>query len=221
MRDKAATDVGEPEPPKSIGLIERQVASASRDVDLADLISPKRPESGKNGEVDPVLQAAFEVGQRRVNTAQARLDSLSTVYDRMVGGFMEKEGVAPERPAPPDIRPGHHGAAVLSPAESPDFFMRLQGALPPKVADVLRAGEQAPMTGDVTTAMRMDVTRPLPPDSVPAPAAPSPPDAGTDLTLAQRQDMAMKEWEKLVDAGTDPDEATRILREKYGLPGGQ
>ena len=33
--------------------------------------------------------------------------------------------------------------------------------------------------------------------------------------------MAAKEWEKLVDAGTDPDEATRILREKYGLSGGQ
>jgi hypothetical protein len=52
-------------------------------------------------------------------------------------------------------------------------------------------------------------------------AAPSPPAVSTDLTLAQRQDMAAEEWEELVDAGTDPDEATKLLREKYGLPGGQ
>ena len=52
-------------------------------------------------------------------------------------------------------------------------------------------------------------------------AAPSSPEVSPDLTLAQRMEMAKQEWEELVDAGTDPDEATKLLREKYGLPGGQ
>ena len=52
-------------------------------------------------------------------------------------------------------------------------------------------------------------------------ATPSPSEVSPDLTIAQRQEMAAKEWEELVNAGTEPDEATRLLREKYGLPGGQ
>ncbi len=64
-------------------------------------------------------------------------------------------------------------------------------------------------------------TAATPPDSASAPAAPASPAVSTDLTAAQTQEMAAKEWEALVDAGTDPDEATRLLREKYGLPGEQ
>lgn len=237
QRATATRTPTEPEPPKSIGLIERQIASARRDVDLADLISPKRPESGKNGEVDPVLQAAFEVGRQRVNTAQARLDSLSTVYDRMVGGFMEKEGVAPERPVPQGTRgvPYRRGAGPrrefenAPESESPGLFPRLQRALPPdRVPAPSAAGGGAPsdLVGRARALRREhpDWTR----EQVMAElrrqdeaAAPSTSAVSPDLTLAQRQEMAAKEWEKLVDAGTDPDEATRLLREKYRLLGGQ
>ena len=199
----------EPEPPKSIGLLDRQIADTQRRLDFAYTTNPV-PEPERDGKVDPLKQKIFDEGERRSRLLEARMDSLVTVRDRVSRDFQVREGVVPERPTTPAA------------AESAGLFTRLQGALPPRVADVIRAGEQAPMARDVTT-----VPAATPPDSVSAPAETPPaseipaPAVSTDLTLAQRQDMAMKEWEKLVDAGTDPDEATRILREKYGLPGGQ
>ena len=81
-------------------------------------------------------------------------------------------------------------------------------------------GKEAAAPAD-TTGMRTALQPGKQAGEVTRYATPSPPEVSPDLTLAQRQEMAAKEWEELVDAGTEPDEATRLLREKYGLPGGQ
>ena len=81
-------------------------------------------------------------------------------------------------------------------------------------------GKEAAAPAD-TTGMRTALEPGKQAGEVTRYAAPSSPEVSPDLTLAQRMEMAKQEWEELVDAGTDPDEATKLLREKYGLPGGQ
>ncbi len=229
-RDTTAIGAGGPEPPKSLKLLDRQIADA--DFALSRLWSFKPSTPTKDS--DSVVRGAFNAWQRQWDLEEARSDSLNTLRDRISRDYMIEEGVVPpERPAPQDTRsPYRRGAGPLREFENPPesdslgLFPRLRRALPPdRVPAPSAAGGGAPsdLVGRARALRREhpDWTREQVIAELRRQDEAAAPSVSPDLTLAQRQDMAAKEWEELVDAGTDPDEATRLLREKYGLPGGQ
>lgn len=223
------------EAPQSLEMLETQIDDAIRRLQLVQrTFDFGPPEADREGNVDPVEQTAYDAVVRRQRILNERIVLLNRQRDEIVRSFMVEEG----HTVPPEPTRGRAVATVGN------LFGRLTGALPRRevtpemeeeagtrvAARIAARGEEAGPTLMPSAAAERRPTgvndiRGGEPEPPTPPVAPTPPDTtetvSADLPLATRQEMAEKEWEELVDAGTDPDEATRILRKKYRLLGGQ
>jgi len=161
-------------PPKSVTLIEKQIDDTRRNMDLAYSMNPV-PEPGRGGEVDPVQQAAYDEGTRRQEQLQARMDSLTTERDRIVGDYQVEEGVVPRvLRGPSEIEPPTR-LPVAAPiyaqpprtTERPDLFTGIQRA----VAGAGPPGAAAQAPGASPPAAPAPVT-PTGPEDIPRAATP-------------------------------------------------
>lgn len=156
-------------PPKSLDLIDKQIDSTRRNLDLAYSMS-EAPEPGRGGEVDPVQQAAYEERLRRFEQLQARMDSLTTERDRMVRDFQVTEGVrGPSEIEPPTRLPVAAPIYAQPPrtTERPDLFTGIQRA----VAGAGPPGAAAQAPGASPPAAPAQVT-PTGPEDIPRAATP-------------------------------------------------
>ncbi len=124
---RAPETPGEPEPPKSLNLLNRQITDTQRRLDFA--FSTNLMPEERDGKVDPLAQAVYNEGRRRQRALETRMDSLVTERDRLSRDYMIKAGVAPPARDSLNIMDRTRVPPPAT-AEIPDVFKRPRGAMP-------------------------------------------------------------------------------------------